>query len=268
MSTAFKFGGTGTEGSTALATFGPVNVINDYLSTANRRGKNFTIPFRHGTVFVQKFYDEREMTFGITCTTASAGALETSLNTMRALFAPLTQQTLSMTMEDATIRNVLATVDKTIGIARLTPSVAKVTIEFRLTSPFWRLSTAIADNTTTINSSPKAMTVTNPGTVQERDPFIRIDGPFSTITINNSTNGTWVSYNGAITGAQYVIIQTVSGEYTATLHAAGTNVIGKVAHGGSASLLPIEVGANTLSILSTGGDNTGTVKIYFNAPFL
>jgi hypothetical protein len=76
--TAFKFGGTAAEGSTALTTFGAVTLINDYLGTPTRRGKNQTIPFRHGTVFVEKFYDERVMTFGILMSGATSAAIETA----------------------------------------------------------------------------------------------------------------------------------------------------------------------------------------------
>ena len=266
--TAFSFGGTGSTGSTALTTFGKVTLIDDYLSTPERRGNNQDIPFRHGRVFVQKFYDERVMTFGIAMVGASAAALETSLNTLRALLAPLYQQTLSMVMEDATTRAVSASVDRAMDVDRVAPHIAKVMIEFRLASPFWRLSSAIADNTTIIDASPHAMTVTNPGTVQERDPTITIDGPFSSITILNSTNGVSLTYTGAIGAAENVVIGTLNGEFYATLSAGSANVIGNVTHSGSTALMVFEVGANTLAITSAGGDNTGTVKASFSAPFL
>jgi hypothetical protein len=255
-------------GSTTLATYGKVTMINDYLDIPQRRGDNQVIPYRHGTIFVPKYYDERKMTFGMAITAATATALETVFDAMRAKFAPLTEQTLSCTREDSTVRTAQATVDEPIEVDRKTNTLAFVTVTFRLANPIFRLSTVIADNTTTIDSSPHAMTVTNPGTVQERDPVITIDGPFSSITITNSTNGVALTYTGAIGASENVVIQTVSGEYTAVLSAGSANVIGNVTHSGASALMVFEVGANTLAITSAGGDNTGTVKASFYAPFL
>ena len=258
-----------TFGGTALTTFGKVTLINDYLDIAERRGDNQIIPYKHGRVFVEKFFDERTLTFGIAVTAANALALEALFDTIRAKLSPRTQQVLAMTMEDATVRNVNATVNSQMDIERVTNSFARVTIEFSLADPLWRLSTAIADNTLTINASPKAMTVTNPGNVEERDPTITIDGPFSSITIANSTTGASVTYTGAIGAAETVTIGTnSSGEYYATLSTGSANVIGNVTHSGSAALMTFAAGANTLAITSAGGNNTGTVKISFYAPFL
>lgn len=260
---------TWTFGGTALTTFGKVTLINDYLDIAQRRGDNQLIPYKNGRVFVEKFYDQRVLTFGIAMTAASATALEALFDTMRALFSKRTQQVLAMTMEDATIRNAYATVDAPINVDRKTATLALVTVDFTLADPIWRLSTAIADNTTTINASPKAMTVTNTGNTEERDPTIIIDGPFSSITIANSTTGASVTYTGAIGASETVTIGTnASGEYYATLSTGSANVIGNVTHSGSAALMTFNAGANTMAITSAGGDNSGTVKISFYPPFL
>ncbi len=259
----FEFGGT------ALTTFGRVTLIDDYLDMADRRGDNITIPYRNGSVFVQKYYDERKMTFGIAVIAATATALETAFDTMRVLFSPRTQQVLKMTLADASVRNANATVDSSMRVERKSPTVALVTVEFTLTTPFFRGANLIADNTTIIDASPHAMTVTNTGNVEERDPTITIDGPFSSITLTNSTNGAILTYTGAIGAAENVVIGTNStGEFYATLSAGSVNVIGNVTHSGSSALMPINTGANTLAITSAGGDNTGTVKISFYPPYL
>jgi len=89
-------------------------------------------------------------------------------------------------------------VDKAIEVQRVAPHIARLAVEFRCSSAVWRLSTVIADNTTIIDASPHAMTVTNPGGVEERDPTITIDGPFTSITITNSTNGDVLTYTGTL----------------------------------------------------------------------
>jgi phage-related protein len=260
--TTWKFG------STTLETFGRVTIVNDYLDLTNRRGGNITIPQRHGSVFAEKFYGERKLTLGVAVIAASATALETAFDTLRALLSPRTQQTLEMTMTDASVRNVQACVDSSLQVQRKSDKIALTTIEFTLCEPFFRSNTAIADNTTTINSSPKAMTVTNTGTVEERDPTIIIHGAFTSLTITNSTNGASLTYTGTIGTSETVTIGTLNGEFYATLSTGSANVIGNVTHSGSSALLPLNVGANTLSITNAGRDGNSTVKITFYPPYL
>jgi len=257
---------TWTFGGTALTSFGRVILINDYLDIADRRGDNISLPYRHGTFYVQKYYDQRKITLGIAVIDDSATALESSIDAMKKLFSVRTQQTLAMTMEDSTVRNASASVDSAIETERISPKLARVTVEFVLTSPFWRLSTAIADNTTTINANPKAMVVSNPGTIEERDATIILTGPLSNTVITNSTNGCTLTYTGTIASPRVVTISTSNGQYVAT-NDLGTNVIGNITHSGSPALMVFDTGDNTLSI-ADDTHTTGTVKVSFNAPYL
>lgn len=258
--TAFTFG------STALTSFGKVTLMENYLSTPARRGENQFIPFRHGSIFVKKFYDERVMVFGIAVTAASLTALEAVLDTMRQKFAPLTEQVLEATMTDATVRQANAIVNGALSAIPITDKFARVVVEFSLAKPFFRLNAAIADNTTIIDASPHAMTVTNPGTIEERDPTIILTGPLTNPVITNSTNGKTLTYTGIIAGGDTVTISTnTTGEYIA-VHSASGNVIGNVTHSGDTALMTFDVGANTLAITSDV-TTTGTVKVTFSAPF-
>ena len=263
MTTSYTFGGT------ALTAIGKVTLINDNLDIAERRGGNIEIPFRHGATFSQKFYGERSITFGIAMTAATATAMETLFDTLHALIAPRTEQTLAMTMEDASVRNISATVNKPLNVNRITNTLARVTIQFDCSFPFWISNTLISDNTLAINASPKAMTVTNTGKVEERNPTITIHGAFTSITITNSTNGAVLTYTGAISTSETVTIgMTAAGEYYATLSTGSTNVIGNVTHSGSSALFPVNVGANTLAITNAGRDGNSTVRVSFYPPFL
>jgi hypothetical protein len=253
-------------GTTSLTDYGKVTLINDYLSTPARRGDNIVIPFRHGSVFAKKFYDERVMTFGIAVTAASLTALEALFDTMRAKFAPMTEQVLEATMTDATVRQVSVTVNGAIQVEPITSKFAKVVVDFSLARPYFRSNTAIADNTTTIDASPHAMTVTNTGTIEERDATITLAGPLQNVVITNSTNSKTLTYTGTINNGHTVIIATATtGEYTA-VHSVSGNVIGNVTHSGDTALMTFNVGANTLSIVSAT-TTTGTVKVGFYPPF-
>jgi hypothetical protein len=261
MATTWEFGGTD------LSTYGRVTVINDYLDLPVRRGDNIVIPHQNGRVFVSKFFDQRKISIGIAVIGTSADDLEETFDDMRAKFSPRTEQLLEMTMEDATVRNAYASVDASMQVQRRSDKIALVVVEFTLSKPYFRLSTAIDDNTLTIDASPHAMTVTNPGTIEERDPTIIITGPFTSMTIANTTNGASLTYTGTIGSGATVTIATVNGEYTAVLSTGSANVIGNVTHSGASALMVFDVGDNVLSITSAGGDNSGTVKATFYAPF-
>ena len=260
MTVSWTFGGT------ALTSFGKVTLMDDYIGTATRRGGNQIIPFRNGDIFASKYFEGRKFTFGMAITAASATALETTFDNMRKLFGVRTEQVLAMTMEDSSVRNISATVNDPIQVSRKTATLALVVVKFDCAAAVWRLSTAIADNTTVINTNPKAMTVTNPGTVAERNATITLTGTLTNTVITNSTTGETLTYTGTITSPRVVTISVNAyGEYIAT-DDLGANVIGNITHTGSTALMTFNPGANTLSVADASG--AGTVKVAFNAPFL
>ena len=255
-------------GGTALSDLGRVTVLNDYLDIAQRRGENITIPLRHGSTFVQKYYDERVISVGIAINTASATALEARLDTIKRLMSVRTQQTLSMTMEDATVRTTLATIDSPFQIDRKKNSLALAMFDFRLTTPYFR-SSVQTNGTITMSLGTVAGNVVNPGSFEETDPTITLIGPLNSPAITNTTNGYTLNYSGTIAGT--VVIATTAGEYTATSNGTAS-VIGNVAHSGGAALMVFNSGGatngtNAMSIVNTGG-TTGKVIFSFNAPYL
>ena len=261
MSQTWKFGGTD------LSTFGTITLLDDPMDLPDRRGSDITIPYQHGSIHTDKYYDSRTIAFGIAIRDSTISGMQTKFDNLRKLIAPKAQQTLEYTLDDATIRTAQAVVNKKMNVVHETILLARVVVEFYLARPFFRLNTAIADNTTVINANPKAMTVTNPGSVEECDPIIILTGPLANTVITNSTNGCVLTYAGTIASPRVVTIQTsAAGEYTAT-DDLGTNVIGNIGHSGAPSLMVINPGANALSI-ADDTHTTGTVKISFNAPFL
>lgn len=257
---------TFTYGGTELSDFGKITVIDGYLDLPQRRGSNQTIPFRHGSIFTQKYYDERTITFGIAVIENTLADLEDTLDDMRALFSPIQQQTLSITMGDSSVRQVPAIVDRPLQVSRI-QTMARVVVEFTLARPFFRSDTDIADNTTVIDASPHAMEVVNPGTIEERDATIILTGPLQNTVITNTTNGCTLTYTGTIASPRVVTIQTATtGQYTATTDLSA-NVIGNVSHSGASALMVFEPGTNTLSITDATA-TTGSVKVVFKAPYL
>lgn len=258
--TTFTFGGVN------LSDFGKITVIDGYLDMPDKRGGNQVIPFRHGSIYVPKYYNERTITFGIAIIEPTLGALEEKLQNLRSLLSPSKQQTLSITYEDSSVKTVQATVDKALQVSR-TQTMARVVIEFTLCQPFFRSLTDIDDNTTVIDASPRTMEVINPGTIEERDPIIILAGPLSNTIITNTTNGCVLSYNGTIASPRIVTIQThESGQYMAT-NDLDENVIANISHSGASALMVFDVGLNVLSITDDIA-TTGTVKVVFKAPYL
>lgn len=255
---------TYTYGGAALTTYGKILNV-DVFDLVERRGENIQLAFQDGTKYAQKFYSERTIMFEMVATASTAAAMETLIDALKTKFSPRTEQTLAETREDTTVRNISATVDVSIQPRRPTSKIVYYFLTFKCAFPFWRLSTAIADNTVTVNASPKAWSVTNPGTVEEYDATIILTGPLQNTVITNSTNGWTLTYTGTIASPRVVTIQKSGKEWIATTDL-GANVIGNVTHTGGASFMRFDVGANTMSITDATA-TTGTVKASFYAPF-
>jgi phage-related protein len=256
---------TWSYGGTALTTYGVVTKIDDYLDMPERRGENIVIPFRHGSRFVQKFYNERRVTLGMAIFSNSSSDQDYLFDQMHTKFSPRTQQVLSYTRADASVYNANATMDVPMQVERVHDVFAWVVLEFTLTEPYFRSSAETTD-LATIDANPTTdLVVTNSGTAEERDPKITLIGPLTNPAITNVTNGCTLTYTGTIASSDTVVIETVDGEFTATLNGA-TDVIGNVTHSGASCLMLFNVGANSLSVASTV-TTTGVVKVNFYAPF-
>jgi len=261
MTQAWSFGGV------LLDTFGVITKLDDSLDLPERRGENHMVPMHHGTIFVEKYFDERAVAFGVTIKGLTIADVQERYDALRKLIGVRTQQTLMYYLDDGTIRTAQASVKRALSVSHESPLVTRLVLEFSLANPFFRLSTAIADNETTIDASPKAMTVNNPGTVEERDATIILTGPLQNTVITNSTNGCTLTYTGTIASPRVVTISTDAyGQYVAT-DDLGANKIGVITHSGDAALMRFDPGDNVLSITDATA-TTGKVKVTFNAPFL
>jgi phage-related protein len=203
---------------------------------------------------------------------ASEQAMETSLDLLNTYVAIPTEQTLSMTMAGSAVRNIQASVNRKPDVRiehnASNSALARVALEFVCTKPFWRSGTQLT-STTTIDASPKAITLNNTGGAPERQPNIVITGPFTSMTIANSTTSTSMTYAGSIGGSETVTIGVnTTGEWTAVYSVGTANVIGNITHTGDSTFMAFNPGNNSLSVTSAGGDNTGTLNFNFYPPYL
>lgn len=251
--------------SVDLSTFGSITLLDDYLDIASKRGGNQTIPQKHGTIFVPKFYEETEIAIGIAMKFASATLLEAALDTLKSLCSPRVQKVLSNTRADGSVRTAMASVEGKLQAKRESHNFARVVVTFKLAEPFFRGSVAVEEEIV-MDSSPKVLVVANTGTVEECNPIITLTGPLQDVMIANAENSCSLTYTGTIASPRIVTIQQVDGEILATTDL-GANVISNVDHTGSESFLLLEKGDNTL-LISDSTHTTGKVGITFYPPFL
>jgi hypothetical protein len=260
MST-WKFGGTD------LTTFGSLTELDDPNDIPDRRGEDITIPFKTGSVSISKYYDKRTMLFGLTLSSTSVSGLQTLMDNLKKLIGVRTEQTLEWTLDDASVRTAQAKVDKKMQTRRLGPLAIRAVLEFTLAQPFFRSNTLYSIETT-INASPKTFTVSNTGTVEERNAKITLTGPLENTVITDTLTGVSLKYTGAIAGGEVVVIETnATGEYTAVKDGV-TNVVGNILdHSGSSALMVFEHGNNPMSV-TDDIHTTGKVKFEFYPPYL
>lgn len=248
-----------------LSTFGQITELNDYLDTAEKRGGDQTVPNIHGSIFVEKFFSEGEISFGIAILKDNAIALEAAFDELKALLSSRTQKYLENTRADGSVRKVLASHEGKMQVKRESYKFARVVITFKLAEPFFRATsqTVVSE---VVDASPTTLDITNPGSVEECNPIIELTGPLEDTVITNTTNGVVLTYTGVIPSPRIVTLQKVGHEYIAT-NDLGTNVIANFSHQGREAFMVLDPGLNELSITDDNA-TTGEVQISFYAPYL
>jgi len=249
----------------ALDTLGIVTLVSDSLMMPQKRSDNVTIPFRDGRVFVQKMFEQRSMSLGLEVSEASISALESKMDTVKALFGGRSLGALEQTLEDLSVRTALAEYTGDLNLTRVTPVSVRMVLEFIMPDPFFRGDTLVSDEQV-IDASPKTYTLTNTGTAVERNAKIILTGPLENTVITNLINGCVLTYTGSISSPRVVTIESVNGQYVAT-NDLGANVIGNVTHSGDAALFVLDSGPNDLSV-ADATHTTGTVTVEFYPPYL
>lgn len=250
---------------TLLDSLGIVTLVSDSLQMPQRRGENMLIPFRAGRVFAAKEFEQRSMALGLEVHGDTRAELEAAVDAVKTLFGGRALGTLQQTLADLTVRTAQAELMGDLDVTPVSPHAVKMVLNFVLPDPFFYGSTV--EGSVMVDASPKALAVSNPSTVEARDPTIVLTGPLENTEITNSENGVSVKYNAAIASPRVVTIsKAATGEYVAT-DDLGANVIGNVTHSGAASLFALEPGNNDLSITDDVA-TTGEVELSFYPPYL
>lgn len=230
------------------------------------RGDNPTLAGRHGRAFEQKVRDSRRFKLVLRVEHADSGGgitgtqpqqVRTNLDALYAVLGASGQRTIVRYMPDATTRTnygevvAVSDVQDPGGYGKL----LIVSIEFDLANPLW-YGSAVTPSATTINTSPKTISVTNAGTAPTSRVSFSCVGPLTNPRITNSTNGQWVQVDQVVASAKTLAIDCDTGVVTYD----GTAVPSLVSHYGATPLLELAVGANSLSVTSsvTGGTVTPT----------
>lgn len=262
MTATWSFGGTDLISAGAYK----VTVIDDAQGSASPRGDNPEIPQREGRLHVNKYFEQRRLSLGMAVYASSVATFETNLNTLKALFGKRTRQTLSRIMADATTHSVSAEVIGDLNLVQTGPTSAKMTVDFLLADPFFRLSTKTTV-TSTIIAATHSFTVTNGGNVQDRSAVITLTGGSSGLyypKITNATNGVYCGYNANIGDGIPIVFDTAN--WTVTQGGSG-NLIVNAYHSGDSYFMVLEPGANTITVEASAYTGA-TIKFEFYAPFL
>lgn len=258
-----------------------VNLGGDVTGGVGLRGSNLTVPNRPGTIWREKVPDERVLSLGVTVTGLNANgtsqptpALErarfnANLRAVRRLFWRDTgaQFTLTKRWYEADFSgSPVATLVTASALAEFADgmepeqegdSVAVFAVDLLLADPFFYGATVT--RTATV-AAP--ISVTNPGDA-------RVTGANATLTFTGpltnpvaSLGGKTLSLGAVLSGGQSVVVNLA--DWTVVRND-GANLIGALGYSGSRSLLPVPMGASTLSLTGSGG---GSVALSFKPPYL
>ncbi len=248
-----------------LSTFGVITILDDYLDMPARRGEDQKIAHYPGSLFVPKYYDERDISMGISIRKGSAIELESALDNLRRLVSIRSQKILSNIRADGSVRTVLASVDRDLQVKRESYIYAKIVLVFHLSFPFFRSNTLYSQETV-VDTNPEDFVWSNPGTVEEINPKISMYGPLDTVVLTNLTNGHVLSYNAAIASPRVVTFEVVNGEFQVK-DDLGANLVSNMTRSGGYTLMCLETGDNSMRVASVS-PTTGKVKVEFYPPFL
>ena len=249
-------------GGTYLSSFGTLTSVTDLFKAAEPRGDNQVIPYSDGRRDVTRYFDQKIFTLGLSIEEESIQELEAAIDNLKAVCGARSQQLFQAVMEDRSIRQGYAKVRGNLNPNRISPTAARLALDFVFLDPFLRSNT-LTTVTQTINSSPFTYTLTNPGTAEERKSVIRFTGPLAYPQLTNLANNVWVGYNAVLTAGHYVDIDC--GAWTA-VDDASANVIGNILHSGDSAFMALLAGANPMSV-TDGTHTTGTVRVTFYPPY-
>lgn len=196
------------------------------LSNVVRRVTTLNTPGRHGSVPLPSTMESPKLTY----------AVETPRTNLESLLAlwnmPNPKLSLTATPTKEVVFELLSSRYEGFG-----PADESVQVEFlvQLNGVFWRDATETTTASVTIASSPQVISAFAGISGDIQDSQIKIKGAFTGLIITDSA-GSWISYTGTVTAAQWIRINTATGEAfltTTDVWTGGTDVSGNIDTGGA-----------------------------------
>lgn len=239
-------------GTTLQSTAYNIRILSPNEQVPGRRGENVMVPGLDGRVYRNKTMEERTIALAMFVKGTSGSALQSTLETLKALFGLPGIGTLSRTVAG---RTVAWTIDaEVVNIIEFMPTSHlsyNMVVEFTCASPFWEGS-AYTKAETGITSSPATFTVANAGNAYNEYVTITIEGGI--VNPKVTAGDWWVQYAGTVTAGTALQIDCTN--YVAYKGAA--DVSGSITHGGGVRWMRMLPGNNTVSLT---GSSLGTVSV-------
>lgn len=217
-----------------------------------RRGENVVVPGLDGRVFRNKTLEQRTIDLLMFVHGSSGSALETDIETLKALFSLPGLGTLQRTVagRSGTPWTIDAEVANVVEFKPISHLAYNLLVQFVCPNPHWEgASYSLIESG--ITSSPHNFTVVNNGSAINENVTLYIGG---NITNPKWTIGDfWVQYTGAVTAGNTLEINCK--DFVA--YYLTNNVTAAITHGGGVRWMRVMPGSNTMSLTGTG---LGTVS--------
>lgn len=265
-------------------------------------GSNVDIPYRDGSIWIPKTFDQRLVTLGMwvkgtdvdgnlpdgfaTPEEAARAQFNSNLRTLKRLLTPRVQLPVSRTLrfltgiETHTGKGEFYNPSSggftaggggmgtdVMDFVPVTSWYGTFTIDMVMADPWWYGTSLITE---TLSSGTPTRTFTNPGDVYNDHPVVKLIGPLNSgVQLSNITPGMpeldlW--YNAAVASGDVITIDC--GAYTAT-DSGGVSVVGNLMHAGSTKWMAIWEGSNEIAISIHGGGavGAGSIEVDFYPPY-
>lgn len=144
---------------------GVLATVPDDMGSPPIRGTNLVIPFKHGSVAVQKYYDTRIITLNGYVYGPNRLILWQRIDALKKLFSVASHdykpKKLEFTWPDGTKRYVYAEVANTMGFQGTHTTFSPFSIQFNCSDPFWHDDSAAQETAYRLND-PRRLRLGNP----------------------------------------------------------------------------------------------------------
>jgi hypothetical protein len=225
------------------------------------RGENQTVPLKEGRIYVPKYHDQREMTFGMWVSGYTPSAFDQQVDDLKKLLYS-GYNLLEREDDSGNVRSAMAEVRGPLQFMKVGKTAGKCTVTFLLPDPFFYGDTQV-DVSQEITTNPIEFVVAHPGTAPARKAVLTLDGPAANPTlITNLTTGVWLSYAGSLLNTDSLVVDC--GAFTALK--GSSNVIALLRHAGDSAFMYLMPGDNTFRVQSA--TTGGSLRVAFYPPYL